>query len=428
MFEYEDIKQLARETGCKVTDLTVLAPGNDPFYAGVPFRRQRAEWFAELWERFGFQHGVHLRRIHYVLVSQPEPIRWPNGKPYENTENDWTVLDTASLAARYLGLIPPDVLVDRRNPAPLILAGSSFSPEPAIFLTGAAIDIDLPSEFPVSGLALTGFGRGQDYLVEVWAEKSTMNDILGPLAHRFGFNLVTGVGEMSETATRLAVERAVEANKPMRILYVSDFDPAGRSMPVAVARKIEHKLYAAGIDADITLQPIVLTPEQCAEYELPRTPIKGTEKRAARFEYRFGSGATELDALEALHPGKLAEIIESEVTRYIDPTLTSRVGAAESGIYRTIRSIEGGLRERYAEEIEGMSDRYDSLLAEAAEIESDASDLWDRMDDNLREEKPEINVAMIPSPRDPDPVEEPLYDAGRDYFEQLDHYHAWQRR
>ncbi len=70
MFEYEDIKKLAREVGCKVTDLTVLASGNDPFYAGVPYRRERAEWFAELWDRFGFQHGVHLRRIHYVLVSQ----------------------------------------------------------------------------------------------------------------------------------------------------------------------------------------------------------------------------------------------------------------------------------------------------------------------------------------------------------------------
>ncbi len=275
------------------------------------------------------------------------------------------------------------MLIDRRNPNPVIHAEFSSSPEPFIYLTGAAIDIDLPSEFPVSGLGLSGFYRDQDFLVEVWAEKSTMNDILGPLAHRFGFNLVTGVGEMSETATRLAVERAVDANKPMRILYVSDFDPAGRSMPVAVARKIEHKLYTAGIDADITLQPIVLTPEQCAEYELPRTPIKGTERRAARFEYRFGSGATELDALEALHPGKLAEIIESEVIRYIDPTLSSRVGAVESGIYRSIRSIEGVLREWYAEEIEEMTERYDSLLDDAAEIESEAEDLWHRLYEDL---------------------------------------------
>ena len=53
----------------------------------------------------------------------------------------------------------------------------------------------------MSGLGLSGFYRDQDFLVEMWAEKITMNDILGPLAHRFGFNLVTGVGEMSEAAT-----------------------------------------------------------------------------------------------------------------------------------------------------------------------------------------------------------------------------------
>ncbi len=62
MFEYEDIKQLGRETGCRAADLIVLSPNNDPFYAGVPNRRERAEWFAELWDRFGLHHGVHLRR------------------------------------------------------------------------------------------------------------------------------------------------------------------------------------------------------------------------------------------------------------------------------------------------------------------------------------------------------------------------------
>ncbi len=426
MFEYEDIKQLAHETGCRTTDLIVLSSGNDPFYAGVPFRRERAEWFAELWDRFGLHHGVHLRRIHYLLVSQPQPVLWPNGKPYENTVNDWQALDTASLAARYLGMIPPDVLVDRRNPEPRINAQFRDEPNPRVLLIGASITLDIPSEFPVSGLFLDGFHRDQDHLVEVWAEKSTMNDILVPLSQRLGFNLVTGVGEMSETATRLAVERTVDANKPMRILYVSDFDPAGRSMPVAVARKIEHKLHAAGIEADITLQPIVLTPDQCEEFRLPRTPIKTTERRAAKFEYRFGTGATELDALEALHPGKLAEIIEMEVCRYIDPTLSGRVSAAESDIYREISGIEEQIRERYTGEIEGLTERYDSILAWTALLEADAADLWERMTDNLEDEKPDVDQSEIPEPRDPDPVEEPLYSSACDYLEQLDHYHDWQ--
>ncbi len=220
MFEYEDIKELAREVRCKVTDLTVLALGNDPFYAGVPYRRKRAEWFAELWDRFGFQQGVHLRRIHYVLVSQREPILWPNGEPYENTEKDWTVLDTASLAARYLGLIPSDMLIDRRNPDPVICAGFSSSPEPFIYLTGAAIGLDLPSEFPVSGLGLSGFYRDQDFLVEVWAEKSTMNDILGPLAHRLGFNLVTGVGGRALDQGNFADRKPWQQPKPSLELFL----------------------------------------------------------------------------------------------------------------------------------------------------------------------------------------------------------------
>jgi len=46
-----------------------LAPANDPFYAAGPTRKNNAEWFADLFNRFGFRRGVHLRRIHYVLLS-----------------------------------------------------------------------------------------------------------------------------------------------------------------------------------------------------------------------------------------------------------------------------------------------------------------------------------------------------------------------
>jgi hypothetical protein len=38
-----------------------------------------------------------------------------------------------------------------------------------------------------------------------------------------------------------------------RILYISDFDPAGAHMPVSVARKIEYLLRRDGHDLDIRL-------------------------------------------------------------------------------------------------------------------------------------------------------------------------------
>jgi len=45
---YGAIKALAKARGIRVADLLVLAEKNDPFYAGSPAQRAKAEWFAEL--------------------------------------------------------------------------------------------------------------------------------------------------------------------------------------------------------------------------------------------------------------------------------------------------------------------------------------------------------------------------------------------
>src|SRR5437588_5156189 len=75
---YEMIKQLAKEMGCKVTDLIPLAPQNDPFYTGTPTDWAVAEWFAQLWQQFGYRDKVHIRRVHYQIVSQRTPVLMPS--------------------------------------------------------------------------------------------------------------------------------------------------------------------------------------------------------------------------------------------------------------------------------------------------------------------------------------------------------------
>jgi hypothetical protein len=126
-YEYETIKQLAKEMGCKVTDLIPLAPQNDPFYTGTPTDWALAQWFAGLWRQFGYQDKVHIRRVHYQIVSQRTPVLLPNGKPYENTSECWDMLNMASKAARYLQLVDPAAFSDRRNDDPVICAPSSSS-------------------------------------------------------------------------------------------------------------------------------------------------------------------------------------------------------------------------------------------------------------------------------------------------------------
>ena len=66
------------------------------------------------------------------------------------------------------------------------------------------------------------------------------------------------------------------------------------------------------------------------------------------------------------------------------------------------------------------------MLAYAAEIENEAEGLWARMQEDLNGEKPAVDANAIPMPRDPNPVEEPLYSSDRDYLEQIDYYKEWQ--
>jgi hypothetical protein len=169
----------------------------------------------------------------------------------------------------------------------------------------------------------------QPYHLEIWIEKSTMNDVLEPLAREYGTALVTSIGFQSMTRVIQLLHRVKEAGKPARVFYLSDFDPAGDGMPVAVARQIEYWAPQYAPDADIKLTPLGLTREQVQQYRLPRIPIKDTDARKAGFEERYGEGAVEIDALEALYPGELATIVEVALDPYYDHDLADRYADAE---------------------------------------------------------------------------------------------------
>src|SRR5207245_5643701 len=104
-------------------------------------------------------------------------------------------------------------------------------------------------------------------------------------------------------------------------LPISDFDPAGQSMPVAVSRKLEYFVRRSGLELDVRVFPVVLTLDQVQYYRLPRTPIKETERRRLGFELRHGEGAVELDALEALYPGELTSVLSQYIEEYYDASL-----------------------------------------------------------------------------------------------------------
>lgn len=259
MIDYLTLKQMAKANKISVKKLLALAPQNDSFYVGTPAQKQQAEWVAVIYEELDRPLQVHIRRIHYFLVSR-EDIQKPNGEPYENTENDWNYLSKATKYARYLGLVPIDNFVDRRNPEPHINA----------------------------------FYRAN-----------------------------TDVDEINIDSEQIA-ESIAETFYPYN-------------------------------------------PQHALAYH------KESDKRKNGFETRHGAGATELDALEALHQGEMGDILRHEISPYVDAESYDAVIEENQRIQLEIKEA---LQERLEQVLSDYSLDYESNfeMPEAGLI--DESDDW----------------------------------------------------
>ena len=96
----------------------------------------------------------------------------------------------------------------------------------------------------------------------------------------------------------------------------------------------------------------------------------------AKFEARFGDGATELDALEALHPGELGRILVQEIERYYDATLEPPPPARHRrGRRPTSRASTGRRSERHAGELAALEDQRRRIVEEIGDMRDRISEM-----------------------------------------------------
>ena len=162
----------AEQEGCGLKHLTVLAPQNDPFRIDTRANHRDGEWLAIYAESLIGQRPIHLRGLHYALVTAA-PTK-PNGDTYRNTDNDWKWMqDNASDAARWLGYIPFDRIIDQRSAAPEVRVFTAPQTTPYVSI---GVDVDIPAaddiEPSVGAYHLSdegtgssgGFGTAQPYM------------------------------------------------------------------------------------------------------------------------------------------------------------------------------------------------------------------------------------------------------------------------
>jgi len=408
--DYDAIYALSVELKRPTGTLIALSPTNDPFFM-QPARRARAEWFAALWHKhFPNRLNIHLRAIHYVLVSQDPPVDMQDGTQYRNTGQHWAHLCTATRDARLLGLAPIEAFEDHRNDPPMVFLQEggdeaaavtveqpdqidvdlepleTIESEPPVLIDEPISDvftlglsypdpldmpaeIDPPEQYETPEIdvpdppAMTGSPptvKPPYFHIEFWCEKTSANDVLMSVARPYGANVITGSGFASLTGCHKLIERAKRSGKPVRVLYISDFDNSGHRMPAAVSRTIEFLLHKEGEFLDVEIRQIALTEQQCLDYDLPRIPLK--EKGRAAFEEQYGEGGVELDALEALHPGELRRILIEAIRPYLDPGFADRMAEAESDLETRLEEIVADVVAEHRQELDEFSAEYIDLI------------------------------------------------------------------
>ncbi len=388
--------------GCSMNELTVLARQNDPFRLDTPRNHRDGSWLAVTARELGLgDRQIHLRGLHYMVIGRPKP----DGTPYTNTDADWEWISTvAGKAARWLSYIPFDQIVDQRNGAPEVQPFTRPEPKPVVY---AGISIDVPDADEIDPwVDVEGFTGVQPYRLGLIGEKSSLNDVLGPIAHGYGADLYLPTGEMSDTLIYTIARTGAEDGRPLRIFYFADADPAGWQMPISVARKLQAFRAALFTDLDFEIHQVALVPMQVRAYGLPSTPLKEPERRADSWRAAMGVEQTEIDALASLQPELLRRIAQEALDPLFDHTLDDQVRQARNRWRHDAQAA-------YDAQLDG--DRLAALRAEGAEKLDTLRDEIEAINEALAVAVPEevdLPPIVVPEPATDRVYPLPLLDSG----------------
>lgn len=397
--------QLEAEGGT-LSELTVLAPQNDPFRVDTPAGHRDAQWLMAQLDELGLHGTVHLRGLHYALLGRTKP----NGSPYTNTDSDWNWLAKPAKAARWLGYLDFDRIVDQRNSPPIVRTANRGTGD--VYVT-TDLDVVLPDPDDLRPQVGIDIEAMQPNRLILWGEKSSLDPVLAPIAERYRADLYLTTGEPSDTLIHQMMSTAATDGRPLIVLTFSDCDPAGWQMPISLARKLQALHALKFPDTPFSVYRVGLTPDQVREYGLPSTPLKATERRAGKWMSATGIQQTEVDALAALRPEVLDEIARDAVAQFFDSTLEHRMMVAVARWRRTAQAILDAHIE---------ANGADAIYDQAAEQIDAIRDEINQLRGRLRFNADDINFSDFtpPEPEPPDPPGDPLIDSDWTFREQCD--------
>jgi hypothetical protein len=154
--------------------------------------------------------------------------------------------------------------------------------------------------------------QGQPQELIVMCEAAGMAGQLFQITQPYGIPVLSGGGFDSTSEKHRLGELWADADPPVHVLRVGDYDASGQAMHFNLLEDIGA--FAQSYGGHVTFTQIAITPQQARDRNLPSAPPKDSDHRPRYFQ------DTETWQAEALDPNDLAQIvrgaIESRIWRH----------------------------------------------------------------------------------------------------------------
>lgn len=151
-----------------------------------------------------------------------------------------------------------------------------------------------------------------DERLELWCESDSVAGVISSVTEEWAVDMYPMRGFSSVSFTHSAAQAANWDGRPVRILFISDHDPAGLELEQAARRDLTD-----WCDVPIIWDRLGVTWDQVEEYDLPGTPPKKPYGYPMAVE------------TEALPPQLLRELVYDAISEHADPHQLAVLTAAE---------------------------------------------------------------------------------------------------
>jgi hypothetical protein len=288
---------------------TIIRTMTEPF-VNAEVDRTKSRWVAKAYREFG-RPRTTLRALFYFALQRKESdypicggfvgeIRCT--RPYH--ESDGEKLPKWAGKASRMGFIPSDAILEE-VPGEHVLLPAAPQTKPAI--------------------------ESKTCQVELWLNKSALNQLLQPVCRRYGVTLVSVTGRPSKEAIANLFTRS--QGYTTIILCLSDLSPDNFSFCEELGHVIdegEESMDGKVMDRKVHVKRIGLTPEQVLELEILMVPAKKSSredhKKYKSYLKPYGLSdkrMAELDALEVYYPGGIAGFVEEAISKTLASPTTA---------------------------------------------------------------------------------------------------------